>query len=335
MLGGCKYFRKDPGRVIVRASSGEIEANKVAGGTDSLFVGATDAIVYPNGAGTLVIDKSGSFSRVEPGRTGVVSCSAPPHTTILAIDDSGNHVLLQVDEKATKSQDVELMDLLMCTQTTMRVRYAYRGDVARDGSEAVVGAFPDSCTSPDLNSCPVTLYRLRGVGSPVPTEVLRGGARANYQPRYFPDGKIVFQTTERDATCDGTVNHCRHDIVAIPASGGPGSPLELIREGAIAAGVSNDGKRIAYLSYFSEPGCAAALPCKTMTIKIGDWRTSSDARDVAIGTGTASNLVGHPFSLDGKWVAFSAGSTYEPQVCRIDGTDCRKYGGGHLVGWMK
>jgi len=332
-LGGCKYLRKDPGRLVVRASSDDLEAHKLTGTTDTVFTGAADAIAYP--AGALVIDKSGAFSRVEPGRTGSTSCTPSPHSTLLAIDDAGNHVLMQIDEAATKTQTVEFMDLTTCASTRLHVRYAYRGDVARDGTEAVVGAFPDSCTSNDLNTCPVTLYRLRNSGSPVPTEILRGGPRAHYQPRYFPDGRIVFQTTERDTTCDGTVNRCRHDIVAMPIAGGPGSTLDVIREGAIAAGVSSDGKRIAYLAYYKEPGCKSALPCKSMSVKIGDVKAHDDSNDVIIASGTASNIPGHPFSLDGKWIAFSTGPTYEPETCHVDGSECRKFGGGHVVGWMK
>jgi hypothetical protein len=330
---GCKYLRKDPGRVLVRTTSNRLEAHALSGKSDDVFTGAADALPYPNGAGALVIDTTGVVSRVEPGRSNV-SCPLPENASLLAIDDSGDHALLKVKDATGKSESVELTDLTTCDSTKLAVRYAYRGDVARDGKEAVVGAFPTSCTDSDMNKCPVTLYRLRMPGSPVPTEVLRGGPRAHYQPRYFPNGQIVFQTTERDATCDGTIDHCRHDIVAMPSAGGPGSTLEVIREGAIAAGVSNDGKRIAYLSYWKEAGCHGVLPCKSMTLKVGDVGTHDDSKDVSIATGTVSNVPGHPFSLDGKWIAFSTGSSFEPRVCRIDGTDCKTYS-GHTVGWMK
>ena len=72
-----------------------------------------------------------------------------------------------------------------------------------------------------------------------------------------------------------------------------------------------------------------------MTLKIGDWRTSDDSKDVAIGKGTVSNVPGHPFSLDGKWIAFATGGDYEPRVCRVDGTGCKTFPGTHLLGWMK
>ncbi len=328
VLADCKYFRKDPGRVLVRASSDELEAHTIDGKRESVFVGARDALPYANGAGTLVIDKVGTMSRVEPKRSGVIECSAGAKSTLLAVDDSGNRVLFKSEDET-----LHFMDVTTCAETKLAVRYAYRGDVARDGSEAAVGAFPTSCTA-TLNACPIVLYRLRLPGSPVPTEVLRSNTRAHYQPRYFPDGKLLFQTTERDASCDGTVDHCRHDIVSVPIASGPGAIPELVREGAIAAGVSNDGKRIAYLAYFGDADCHKVLPCKSMTLKVGDWRTSDDSKDVAIGSGTVSNVPGHPFSLDGRYVAFATGTSYEPQTCQIDGTHCKTYA-GHLVGWMK
>lgn len=328
LFADCKYFRRDPGRLLLRTASDELEAHSSDGKTESVFVGVHDALPYANGAGALILDKTGVFSRVEPKRTGVVSCSARAKSTLLAIDDSGNHVLFKSEDET-----LHFMDVTTCAETKLEVRYAYRGDVARDGSEAAVGAFPTSCTGL-LTKCPIVLYRLRLPGSPVPTEVLRSNTRAHYQPRYFPGGKLVFQTTERDASCDGTVDNCRHDIVSVPIDSGPSAVPELVREGAIAAGVSNDGKRIAYLSYWDEASCHKALPCKSMTLKVGDMGTSSDAKDVAIASGSVSNVPGHPFSLDGRFIAFATGAKYEPQTCQVDGTHCKTFT-GHLVGWMK
>ena len=328
LLSDCKFLRKDPGRVLVRASSDELEAHAIDGKTESVFVGARDALAYGGGAGALVLDQVGTMSRVEPKRSGVIECRVGAKATLFATDDAGHHVLFKSDDET-----LHFMDVTTCAETKLEVRYAYRGDVARDGSEAAVGAFPKTCTG-RLDACPVTLYRLRLPGSPVPTEVLRGGTRAHYQPRYFPDGKLVFQTTERDASCDGTVDACRHDIVSVPIASGPGEIPTLVREGAIAAGVSRDGKRIAYLAYFGDPDCHKKLPCKSMTLKIGDWRSSDDSKDVAIAAGTVSNVPGHPFSLDDRYVAFATGASYEPQTCEVDGTHCKTYA-GHMVGWMK
>lgn len=333
LASGCKFFRRDSGRVLVRSKSDELLAQHADGKSDTLFIGARDAIPYPNGAGVLVVDKTNTFSRVETGRSGVVSCAAPPNVTLFAIDDSGNHVLFRTENKAAKTETVHFMELATCTETKLDVRYAYRGDVAPDGTEAAVGAFPTTCTGA-LAACAVTLYRLRGASSPVPMETLRASSRANYQPRYFPDGKLVFQTTERDATCDGTIDHCRHDIVSVQIVDGPNAPLALIREGALAAGISSDGKRMAYLSYWDVTGCHKALPCKTMTLKVGDWRSRDDSKDVSIAAGTVSNIPGHPFSVDNRFVAFATGNDYEPETCRIDGSDCKRYA-DHLVGWMK
>lgn len=338
-VSGCKFFRHDPGRVLVREGSGassRVLAKHVDGKSDDVVnVGAADVAPFPSGAGMLALDASGTgFLRAGKASAASVSCRAPAGSSLLGVDDSGEEVLFK--SKTASAQTLHFMDLRTCAETTLDVRDAYRGDVAADGKEAVVGAFPTSCTDASLNKCPVTLYRLRPAGSPVPTEVLRGGPRAHYQPRYFPGGKILFQTTELDTACDGTINGCRHDIVSIDVTGGPGAPLALVRRGAIAAAPSADGKRMAYLAYTgSETSCHARLPCTTMTLEIGDWRTSDASKDVAIARGTVSNLPGRPFGLDGRWIAFATGGGYDPQVCRVDGTGCRSYAGTHLIGWMK
>ncbi len=133
-----------------------------------------------------------------------------------------------------------------------------------------------------------------------------------------------------------TIDGCRHDLVSIPASGGPGSPLATLRKGAIAASVSPDGKKIAYLSYTgAETSCHARLPCYGMTLKVGDARASDDSKDVEIAKGAVSNIPGRAFSLDGKWVAFATGNDSEPEVCRTDGTRCKSFHGKRLLGWVR
>ena len=338
-LPGCKLFAK-PGRILVRegtsSATTRVLAEHVDGkGEDVIDVGAHDALPYPNGAGVLAVDASNTgFLRHEKGRTGVVTCTTTSMVNLFAIDDAGDHVLFRTS--AGKTETVHFMDLRSCAETKLEVRYAFRGDVARDGSEAAIGALPTTCAAPSMNDCPVTLFRLRPAGSPVPTEVLRAGPRAHYQPRYFPDGRLVFQTTELDASCDGTINGCRHDLVSLPISGGPGSPLVTIRKGAIAASVSLDGKKIAYLAYTgADTTCHARLPCYGMTLKVGDAHASDDAKDTAVAVGTVSNVPGRAFSLDGKWIAFATGHDSEPELCRTDGTHCKSFAGKRLLGWVR
>ena len=337
-LGGCKLFRRDPGRVIVREGSGgaaRVLGKHVDGKADDVLnVGAYGAVSYGGGEGLFTVGPAGLL-RTEKGKTTNVACKISSTATSLATDDHGQRLLFATLDGKDR-ETVHFMDLGSCGETTLVTRSAYLGDVARDGSEAAIGAFPTSCSEPNPNNCPVTLYRLRPPGSPVPTEVLRAGPRAHYQPRYFPDGKLVFQTTELDASCDGTVNNCRHDLVAIPVTGGPSSPLEVLRKGAISATVSADGKRMAYLAYTSaDASCHAHLPCSSMTVRIGDWRTPDDSKDVSIAAGKVSRIPGHAFSADGKWIAFATGIDPEPQACRIDGTSCKSFPGTRLIGWSK
>ena len=337
-LGGCKLFRRDPGRLVVRDGSGSsarLLGKHVDGKADDVLnVGGYGAVSYGGGEGLLTVGPSGLI-RTEKGKTTNVACKISGVATGLATDDHGQRLLFSTLDGKDR-ETVHFMDLGSCAETTLVARSAYGGDVARDGSEAAVGAFPTSCAEESLNRCPITLYRLRPPGSPVPTEVLRAGPRAHYQPRYFPDGKLVFQTTELDASCDGTVNACRHDLVAIPVTGGPSSPLEVIRKGAVNASVSADGKRMAYLAYTSaDASCHARLPCSFMTLRIGDWRTPDDSKDVSIAAGKVSRMPEHAFSADGRWIAFATGVDPEPQACRIDGTSCKKFAGTRVIGWMK
>ncbi|HEY2367316.1 MAG TPA: hypothetical protein VGH87_13060 [Polyangiaceae bacterium] len=329
-LSSCKLFRQDSGRLVVRRN-GAFEAKHVDGKPDDILSGAESGIVLPKGDGMIFVSTGGALSRLSGAP---IACKVAPGATPYGIDEAGNRFLFGVENRSAQNETVHFMDLGSCAETTLDVRGAYRGDVASDGSEAAIGAFPSSCTELLVNRCPITLYRLRPPGSPVPTEVIRGGKRAHYQPRYFPDDKLVFQTTELDGACDGTVNGCRHDIVSIPLHGGPSSPLTLVRRGALAPSISPDGKRIAYLAYMgAETSCGGKLPCTSSTLKVGDL--SDDGRhDVDVVKGRVSNITTHAFSVDGRWVAFAVSTLATPEMCRSNGGSC-KTADGRLIGWLK
>ena len=303
---------------------------------------SVDGVPFAAGAGLLgtrnVSGDGDQLARLGPGgkTADVLACKIDFLSTVFALDDAGKHVLLKKMERGLDR--IRFLDTESCQSTDLELRFSYRGDVAPDGSEAVIGGAPTSCTEKDVGRCPVTLYRLRLPGAAVSTEVLRGGARAHYMPRYAGD-RIVFQTTERDGACDGSLNHCRHDLVSVPRAAPPDAPLALVREGAVGAAISPDGKRIAYLSYLGpETSCHEALPCPSMTLKVGELGDANDTKDSVVAAGRVAAIPPHAFSLDGRYVVFSAQVPQNKRVaeaCRTDGTDCQTFGEMRILGWLK
>jgi hypothetical protein len=345
---GCHKSRGDTGRLLlVEGTTGNrgIYAQPLDKDKSSELVlgDSVDGVPFAQGGGLLGTQNTGGegrLARLSPGAGAktpeTVPCKIDLLSTVFAVDDSGKHVLVKKMERGLDR--VRFLDTESCQSTDLELRYSFRGDVAPDGTEAVIGGAPTSCTEKDAGRCPVTLYRLRLPGAAVSTEVLRGGPHAHYMPRYAGD-RILFQTTERDAACNGSINHCRHDIVSVPRAAPADAPLRLVREGAVDAAVSPDGKRIAYLSYLgSETDCHATLPCPSMTLKVGKLDDSSDAKDFVVASGRVAAIPPHAFSLDGRYIVFSAQvppNKRLAEACRTDDTDCQTFGEMRILGWMR
>jgi hypothetical protein len=340
--------RQDAGRLLlVEGTTGNrgiyaqpLDKDKAS---DLVLGDSVDGIPFDSGTGLIGTrsttgDGGDQLARLMPGakQAEAVPCKVDFLSTLFAVDASGKRVLLKKMERGI--DHIRFLDTGTCASTDLELRFSYRGDVSPDGTEAVIGGAPISCTDKDVGKCPVTLYRLRLPGAAVPTEVLRGGARANYMPRYAGD-RIIFQSSERDTGCDGAINHCRHDLVAIPRAAGPGAPLELVREGAVDAAISPDGKSLGYLAYLgTETDCHATLPCPSMTLKVGPLAAKNDQKDVVIASGRVAAIPPHAFSLDGRYIVFSAqvpGNRRMAEACRTSGDDCQTFGEMRILGWLK
>ncbi len=338
----CHKSRGDTGRLLlVEGTTGNrgiyaqpLDKEKAS---DLVLGDSVDGVPFASGTGLLgtrnLTADGDQIVRLAPGAktADVLSCPLDFLSTVFAVDDAGKHVLVKKMDHGIDR--VRFLDVDSCKSTDLELRFSYRGDVSPDGTEAVIGGAPTSCTEKDAGKCPLTLYRMR----PGTTEVLRGGPRAHYMPRYAGD-RILFQTTERDAACDNTINHCRHDIVSIPRSAGPDAPLTVVREGAVGVAVSPDTKRIAYLSYEGEEtGCHKLLPCASMTLEVGELVASRE-HDTTVAAGRVAAIPPHAFSLDGRYVVFSAliaGDKRIAEACRTDSSDCQTFGEMRVLGWMK
>ncbi len=343
VAAGCHKSRGETGRLLlVEGTTGNrgiyaqpLDKDK---GSELVLGDSVDGATFASGAGLLgtrnLTPDGDQLARLAPGSktADVLGCPLDFLSTVFAVDDAGQHVLVKKMDHGVDR--VRLLDTGSCKSTELDLRFSYRGDVSPDGTEAVIGGAPISCTEKDAGKCPITLYRMRLGGA---TEVLRGGARAHYMPRYAGD-RILFQTTERDATCDGTINHCRHDVVSIPRAAGPDAPLTVVREGAVGVAVSPDGKRIAYLAYLGqETECHELLPCASMTLKVGDLAGGGE-RDTTVAAGRVAAIPPRAFSLDGRYIVFSAqmpGNKRFAEACRTDGSDCQTFGEMRILGWLK
>ena len=345
----CNNSRGETGRLLlVEGTTGNrgIYAHSLDKEKSSELVlgDSVDGVPFASGAGLLgtrnVAAEGDQIARLAPGAKTpeVLGCKLDFLSTVFAVDDAGKHVLVKKMERGLDR--VRFLDTESCKSTDLDLRFSYRGDVAPDGSEAVIGGAPTTCTEKDVGRCPVTLYRLRAPGAAAPTEIVRGGPRAHYMPRYAGD-RILFQTTERDAACDATINHCQHDIVSVPRAAGPDAPLQVVREGAVGVAVSasmDKGKtRIAFLSYLGpEVDCHKMLPCSAMTLKVGDLESSD--HDVVVASGRVASIPPHAFSLDGRYIVFSAQVPPNKRVaeaCKTDGSNCQSFGEMRILGWTK
>ena len=168
--------------------------------------------------------------------------------------------------KERPAKTFSFVNLETCEETRQEVREEEGATIRPQEDEAIVSGSPTSCIESSLNRCPIHLYRLRFRSDPVE---VRSGPRASYRPTYLDDEQVAFQTTERDSSCDGTVNSCRHDIVALKRADLASSALSIIREGAVAATIAPDGKHLAYLTYVDDStNCHGVLPCPSMDLRV-------------------------------------------------------------------
>jgi hypothetical protein len=339
-LGACS--RKAPGRVLLYengdAGVHEALARPVGGakGAVERITDTSDTMPYDDGKAVIAVELQGATQRIvrHPlGALAVTSSCIPSGTSpkVVAVAHDGHTVMLEDDGKDIAN--LEFINVDTCAKVTHTTKLAWRTVISPDGEEAIVGAVPASCTS-DNNHCPANLFRLKMGGA---VDVARGGARASYQPLYLKDGRVLFQTTERDATCDGTINACRHDIVAAPRNALDTPSLEVIREGAVGPLVTNDQKKLVYLEYLDpSTGCHGKLPCSTMELMIGDLKAKSAGKDAHIASEVAV-LGTHALSLDNSRIAFvaSSGTDRITRVCKIDGKDCETVGNSKVLGWVK
>jgi hypothetical protein len=186
-------------------------------------------------------------------------------------------------------------------------------DVAPGGAEALISGTPKEC-DPARSTCPVSIWRANLNTRKV--DLLRGGPRQNYHPRYLPGGKrLLFQTTANDegAACAHDANRCRLDLVTAPVDDSSATPT-LFRRGAY--GPELFGSTLAFLVRDEGSGCDR-LPCFTASAYLSDLDGGNERRVVV----DDATILGGFVSPDGRWLAYRR--TGEFAFCEADAGHCR------------
>ena len=265
-----------------------------------------------------------------------------PDTLVSVSDDGSTALLTESTSKATQTVFVLRPKESPKPLEITLFRHFAGGDVLEDGSAAVIGGTPVTCTGP-VAACPMEVWRARFASGSVKLEPIATGgtdaSSARYLPRFWPGSagaRIVYQSTEYDPStaCMRDLNRCRHDLLVYDDGAGGG----LFHAHAVGASFSRFGAHLAFMDPDEPETKCTGLPCATCSLYVGD-RDSAEFKRIA--PGEVWILGAHAWSRDEQWIAWTKRGGVDPKlpnevrVARADGSSLHTVGEGTAQGWIR